>query len=118
MPPAAGWTRQAILLLRGTLDTSTCSFKQARRFLKRSCRAERTNRTEHVSNSNRSQPGGTTIDEFLIGGNNVDLTKATAFDSQGFAYLTGITASPQFPTSSSAVQRKYRGDGQLFDPVT
>src|SRR5204863_1339110 len=40
-----------------------------------------------------------------LGGNNSDAPNAVAVDSQGGAYLTGLTASSDFPTTDGAFGR-------------
>lgn len=48
-----------------------------------------------------------------LGGTNADEGRAIAVDSSGNTYVTGVTASPDFPTTS-AIQPVYGGDRDAF----
>jgi len=50
----------------------------------------------------------------LLGGNGGDIGYGIAVDSLGDAYVTGITGSVNFPTTSGAYQTTYTGDGDVF----
>lgn len=55
-------------------------------------------------------PGGTTLQySTYLGGTGIDDAFSTAVDSQGRVVLTGQTASPNFPTSSGALQSRLSG---------
>jgi len=49
-----------------------------------------------------------------LGGSGGDTAFGVAVNSAGDAYVTGITASTNFPTTSSAYQTTYAGDGDVF----
>jgi hypothetical protein len=49
-----------------------------------------------------------------LGGSGGDIAYGVAVDSAGDAYVTGITASTNFPTTSTAYQPTYAGDGDVF----
>ena len=49
-----------------------------------------------------------------LGGTGGDTAYSVAVDSAGDAYVTGVTASTNFPTTSSAYQATYAGDGDVF----
>ncbi len=50
----------------------------------------------------------------FIGGTDFDSIYALAIDSGGASYLTGITASADFPTTSGAFDTSYNGGGDAF----
>ncbi len=50
----------------------------------------------------------------LLGGSDDDYPADLIVDSQGNAYLTGSTRSPDFPISSGAFQRNLQGESDLF----
>ncbi len=49
-----------------------------------------------------------------LGGSGGETAYSVAIDSLGDAYVTGVTASTNFPTTSSAYQTTYAGDGDVF----
>jgi len=49
-----------------------------------------------------------------IGGSEWEGPMGIAVDSAGFAYITGSTYSPDFPTTSGAFQRRFAGDNDAF----
>ena len=51
-----------------------------------------------------SPTGDRLIYSTFLGGSDYDDAKAIATDSTGAAYITGMTASPDFPTTSGAFQ--------------
>ncbi|OGN34500.1 MAG: hypothetical protein A3F98_01440 [Candidatus Yanofskybacteria bacterium RIFCSPLOWO2_12_FULL_41_8] len=52
--------------------------------------------------------GSTLLASTLLGGNQNDRPEGTAVDSAGNVYLTGVTASPNFPVTSGAFQSTIR----------
>src|SRR5262249_24108042 len=50
----------------------------------------------------------------FLGGKNTDWGMAIAVDTSGNAFLTGITGSSDFPTTSGALQRSLRGSYDAF----
>jgi len=60
-------------------------------------------------------PDGSTVTKFfLIGGSGSDLINGTNSDANGNIYIVGETASPDFPTTSGAVQPKDGGTPDAF----
>jgi len=55
--------------------------------------------------------GNKLIYSTYLGGNQDDAAMAVAIDSQGDAYVAGVTVSMNFPISSNAYQTYYRGGG-------
>jgi hypothetical protein len=49
-----------------------------------------------------------------LGGTGGDTAYGVAIDSAGEAYVTGVTASTNFPTTSGVYQTTYAGDGDVF----
>lgn len=49
-----------------------------------------------------------------LGGTGSETAYSVAIDSAGDAYVTGVTASTNFPTTASAYQPVYAGDGDVF----
>ena len=49
-----------------------------------------------------------------LGGTGGDTAYSVVLDSSGDAYVTGVTASTNFPSTSSAYQTAYDGDGDVF----
>jgi len=49
-----------------------------------------------------------------LGGTGGDAAFSVAVDSSGDAYVTGVTASINFPFTSSAYEQTYQGDGDVF----
>lgn len=49
-----------------------------------------------------------------LGGNGGDTAYSVQVDSAGEAYVTGVTASANFPITSAAYQSTYAGDGDVF----
>ncbi len=49
-----------------------------------------------------------------LGGTGGDTANSVAVDSAGDAYVTGVTASINFPTTSSAYEATYGGDSDVF----
>ena len=49
-----------------------------------------------------------------LGGSGGDTAYGVAVDSAGDAYVTGVTASTNFPTTSAGYQTTYAGDGDVF----
>jgi hypothetical protein len=58
--------------------------------------------------------GSALIYSTYLGGNNADNGNAVAVDSSGHAYVTGSTASSNFPTTSGAFQRSIHGNTDVF----
>src|SRR5205807_1015385 len=56
-------------------------------------------------------PAGALVYGTLLGGADVDSGMAIAVDSQGAAYITGQTASFNFPVTAGAFQRALAGLG-------
>jgi uncharacterized protein (TIGR03437 family) len=54
-------------------------------------------------------PAGTLIYATYLGGLNADEGRGIAADSDGNAYVTGVTSSGNFPVSTAAYQSKYQG---------
>ena len=54
-------------------------------------------------------PSGALMFSTLLGGNGGEYGQGVAVDSSGNAYVTGLTGSSNFPVSSNAYQRTYRG---------
>jgi len=52
----------------------------------------------------------------FLGGHGFDSGSGIAVDSQGSAYVAGITGSPDFPTTPGAFQRTFHGAGGMFPP--
>jgi len=50
----------------------------------------------------------------FIGGNEYDLGQAIVVDGAGCAYVTGVTYSSDFPTTSGAFDTAYNGTGDAF----
>ena len=49
-----------------------------------------------------------------LGGTGGEVAYSVVVDGSGDAYVTGVTASTNFPTSPSVYQPKYAGDGDVF----
>jgi hypothetical protein len=63
----------------------------------------------------RLSPLGNTLEySTYIGGNNLELPCAIAIDLKGSAFITGMTNSDDFPTTSGAYDITYNGDGDVF----
>lgn len=58
--------------------------------------------------------GTTLVYSTYLGGAGADQGAAIAVDAAGSAYVTGTTASENFPTTSGAFQTKYGGNGDAF----
>jgi hypothetical protein len=58
-------------------------------------------------------PDGTTIYATYLGGSGSDQGRAVAVDSQGNAWITGDTESPNFPTTPGAMQSTFHGEIDL-----
>ena len=54
-------------------------------------------------------PDGRVLWSTLLGGKDIDVGNSLAMDAAGNVYVTGRTASPDFPTTRSALQRRIRG---------
>ena len=55
----------------------------------------------------------------FLAGSSADFGFSIAVDSDGNAYITGVTVSPDFPVTSGALQRDFRGQDAFvakFDP--
>jgi hypothetical protein len=50
----------------------------------------------------------------FLGGSGSDVGVGIAVDAAGGAYVTGLTVSPDFPTTQSAFQRTFRGGDNAF----
>jgi uncharacterized repeat protein (TIGR01451 family) len=59
-------------------------------------------------------PTGALVYSTYLGGNDGDNASGIAVDSMGFAYVTGSTFSPDFPTTSNAIQPKNNGSWDAF----
>jgi uncharacterized protein (TIGR03437 family) len=63
----------------------------------------------------RLDPTGRTLSyATFIGGSQQDSATDVVLDANGNAYLTGVTASPDFPVTPGAFQTAYGGDGDTF----
>ncbi|UFP92794.1 SBBP repeat-containing protein [Gloeobacter morelensis] len=58
--------------------------------------------------------GSALVYSTLLGGSEDDVADAIDLDSEGNAVVTGVTASPDFPLSTRALQRRLRGDTDAF----
>ena len=58
-------------------------------------------------------PDGTTVYATYLGGSGSDRGRAVAVDSQGNAWITGDTESPNFPTTPGALQSTFHGEVDL-----
>ncbi len=58
--------------------------------------------------------GSSLVYSTYLGGNGFDRATSIAVDSSGNAYVTGFTASADFPTTSGAFQTKPGGNGDAF----
>jgi uncharacterized protein (TIGR03437 family) len=58
---------------------------------------------------------GGLLESMLFGGDAGDSVTAMAIDSDGFAYLTGVTYSQDFPVTSGAIQPLYGGDNNQYN---
>jgi len=58
-----------------------------------------------------STGGATLIYSTFLGGTQSDAAKAIRLDSSGAAYVGGVTSSSNFPTTSGAYSRTYKGSG-------
>lgn len=54
------------------------------------------------------------IYSIFIGGNDYDVGYSLALDSNENVYLTGITKSSNFPTTTGAIDTTYNGNGDVF----
>ena len=61
-----------------------------------------------------SPDGSSLLISTFLGGDQDDWGEGIALDSAGNVYLTGITSSTLFPTTSSAYQTTYQGNGDAF----
>jgi len=61
-----------------------------------------------------SPEGNSLIYSTYLGGSSVDYGLGIAVDSQGNAYVTGMTNSTNFPTTQNVFQGTYRGFGDAF----
>jgi hypothetical protein len=59
--------------------------------------------------------GSALIYSTFLGGSDVDMSQTIAVDSNGYAYVTGRTESPDFPTTDGAYNRTIGGDLLLLD---
>jgi hypothetical protein len=50
----------------------------------------------------------------FLGGTDVDEGRGIAVDESGRAYVTGITSSTDFPTTSGAFDTTWNGDADAF----
>lgn len=58
-------------------------------------------------------PDGSTVYATYLGGSGQDRGRAVAVDSQGNAWITGDTESPNFPTTPGALQSTFHGEIDL-----
>src|SRR5205085_4421652 len=58
--------------------------------------------------------GSSLVYSTFLGGANTDGAGSIAIDGSGNAYLTGYTASPDFPTTPGAFDTTYNNDGDAF----
>jgi hypothetical protein len=58
--------------------------------------------------------GSALVYSTYLGGMNFDEARGIAVDSQGNAYVAGITGSPNFPTTSGSFQLHLRGTQNVF----
>ncbi|WP_309495854.1 SBBP repeat-containing protein [Mechercharimyces sp. CAU 1602] len=61
-----------------------------------------------------SPTGDSLLYSTFLGGSNFDSANGIAVDTEGFAYLTGFTASNNFPTTSGALQTGLKGSTSAF----
>ena len=61
-------------------------------------------------------PDGRLLWSTLLGGDDVDVGSSLALDASGNAYVTGRTASADFPTTRGALQRQIRGGACQGEP--
>ncbi len=61
-----------------------------------------------------SPDGSTLVYATYLGGSEVDLGNALAIDAAGSAYVSGVTVSADFPTTSNAYQREYASREDVF----
>ncbi len=58
-------------------------------------------------------PDGSTVYATYLGGSGPDQARAVGIDSQGNAWITGDTESPDFPTTPGAIQKTFHGENDL-----
>ncbi len=61
-----------------------------------------------------SADGSQVLYSTYLGGSGVDSANAIAVDASGSAYVTGLTSSPDFPTTSGAFQTKLTSGEDIF----
>jgi uncharacterized protein (TIGR03437 family) len=61
-----------------------------------------------------SADGSQVLYSTYLGGSGVDTANAIAVDASGSAYVTGLTSSPDFPTTSGAFQTKLTSSQDIF----
>jgi hypothetical protein len=59
-----------------------------------------------------SPDGRTLVYSTFLGGSNLDQGHAIVVDASGCAYITGVTKSPDFPTTPGAYDPSYNGGGE------
>jgi len=67
-----------------------------------------------VESVDLSESGSSLFYATFLGGANEDRGKGIALDGMGNAYVTGMTASSDFPTTSGAYEEIYGGDRDVF----